>query len=112
MKKVIFGILVLIVMICIVIFFINRDQTIVSDNGVIVSIDTNNKTLGIDIGEREYKIPEAFICSRSTRIYKSDVEKEKEKIQLIDLKPDQRVVVKYDYYTSKVYEIVVKNSKK
>ena len=109
-KKVIICITVFVAVIF-AIFFMFRDQTIVADNGVIVDINASQKTLKIDIGEREYLIPDIFVCDTYTKYYKSsDTRKGKESIRFNDLVVNQNIIVKYDFLTSKVYEIIVKNS--
>ncbi len=90
------------------VFFMFTNRSIVADSGVIADINSSQKTLKINIGERKYLIPDVFICDTYTKYYKQS-DTWKRGIGFDDLTVGQNIIAKYDFLTGKVYEIIVVN---
>ena len=88
----------------------NNKQTIVTDNGVINTISYSEKILKVNVGEREYKVPDVFICGKFTVTYKMENNGGLRNIKFEDLETGKYITIKYDYLNSKVYEIIAKPS--
>jgi|GEM_PF-3519490 len=108
MKKLVIIVTTLLATILVIMFFIHMNEPIVTDNGVIAAISTTQKTLKIDIGEREYKIPDVFICNEFTEYFIMNNSENTSKMRFEDLVVGQSIVIKYNIRNDKVYKIIVK----